>query len=89
MAKVTLSRLEDLKRRATERAPRRDGCVCQYVNVVEGEPLSEEVRRQVEANVLCFERHKHSRRHVGFSTVIVAPPRPTLADDEDDAPLVA
>lgn len=90
MAKVTLARLEDLKRRATERAPRRDGCACRYVDIVEGEPMSEEERKQVEANVLCFERHKHSRRHVGFSTVIIAPPRPQLPDDEDDgAPLVA
>lgn len=90
MAKVTLARLEELKRRATERAPRRDDCACQYVDVVEGEPLSEEVRKQVEANVLCFERHKHARRHVGFSAIIITPQRPQLTDGEDDdAPLVA
>jgi hypothetical protein len=90
MAKVTAARVEELKRRAMERAPRRDGCVCQYVDVVEGEPLSDEVRKRVEANVLCFGRHKHTRSHVGFSTVIIAPQRPPLADaEDDDAPLVA
>jgi hypothetical protein len=50
----------------------------------------EEKRKQVEANVLCFERHKHARRRVGFSTVIIAQQRPQLTDGEDDdAPLVA
>jgi len=88
MAKVTAARLEDLKRRAMERAPRRDGCVCQYVDVVEGEPMSEEEQRQVEANVWCFERHKHARRHAGFSTVIIAQPRALKCDEGDNTPLI-
>jgi hypothetical protein len=67
-----------------------DGCVCRYVEIVEGEPLTDELRKQVEANVLCFEHHKHTRSHVGFSTVIIVQQRPPLADGEyNDAPLVA
>jgi hypothetical protein len=86
MAKVTLARLEELKRRAMERAPGRYGCACCYVDIVEGEMMSTEARKQVEANVLCFARHKLRPRHVGFSTIIIVPPQHSGAIEEDDAP---
>ena len=95
MAKVTRARLEELKRRARSLVPPSDGCACRYVDAAEVEPLAEEERQQVESNVLCFERHKREKTHVGFSVVVVAahPFRRNdgeeLNDEEDDAPLVA
>jgi len=93
MARPTISRLEELKRRARAIVPQRDGCVCRLVHVRDGEPLAEE-ERQVEANRECFERHKRSSSHVGFSVVTVAAHPFRRGDGEehtedDDAPLVA
>lgn len=72
MAKVTLARLEELKRRARSLVPPSDACACRYVDVTEGEPLTEEERQQIESNVLCFERCKRKKTHVGFSVVVVS-----------------
>jgi hypothetical protein len=87
MAKPTVLRLEELKRRTLELVPKRDGCVCRLIHIIEGETLTEEERATVEANRLCIERHSRSRNHVGYNTVIIA--QQMFKRDDDDAPLIA
>lgn len=83
------SRLKSVEQRASERAARERAstCVCQYVEIMEDEALSEETARVVASNVLCFERNHKRASHVGFNTVIVASSK--TSNEDDDSPLVA
>jgi hypothetical protein len=64
------------------------GCVCRYIEIVEGATLTEEQERVLESNRDCYERNHDQRAHVGFTAVIIAPIQRTGDDNSDNTPLV-
>lgn len=61
--------LEQLKARARTRQG--SGCVCEYVEIIQDEPVTVEQQRFLNKNRECYERNQERSAHVGFSTIIV------------------
>jgi hypothetical protein len=61
--------LEQLKALACARCP--SGCVCEYVEIIEGEAFTTEQQQTLTQNRECYERHNDRNMHVGFSSVMV------------------
>jgi len=61
--------LEQLK--VIARLRRRSGCVCEYVEVVEGEVLTSQQEQTLARNRECYERNNVRNAHVGFSSILI------------------
>lgn len=61
--------LEHLKTLARARCC--SGCVCQYVEVIEGQHATTEQEQTFASNRQCYERYSDRTMHVGFSSVLV------------------
>ena len=61
--------LEQLK--ALARARCGSGCVCEYVEVIDGQPLTTEQERTLTNNRACYQRLENREVHVGWSSIIV------------------
>ncbi len=47
------------------------GCSCCYVEIVDGELLTEAKKQILEANRSCYDRNPHRAAHVGFMSITV------------------
>lgn len=83
------ARLTELERRAQERAGHGTGCKCQFIYFNEGEPLTEDQERILEANRKCFERNHNRKYHIGITHIEVARQRHSNYEEDDDSPLIA
>ena len=61
--------LEQLK--ALARARRPWGCVCRYVEIVDGRPFTTEQKGSLNYNRQCYERTGDRTAHVGFTSIVV------------------
>ena len=61
--------LENLK--ALARARGGSGCLCEYVEVIEGEALTTNQHQIVTQNRECYERNHERNAHTGFSSITV------------------
>jgi len=61
--------LEHLK--ALARAHRGSGCVCEYVEVIDGQSITTEQQQKLTRNQECYERNYDRTMHVGFAAILV------------------
>lgn len=47
------------------------GCVCEYVEVVEGQAPTIEQQQILKNNQSCYQQHDNRELHVGWSSIIV------------------
>ena len=55
------------------RQKRPSECTCRYIEILEGEPLTEEQERVLTDNIACYERN-HENSHTGFAYIEMPPP---------------
>jgi len=68
--KTLRQEIEDLKELVRGRPV---GCSCCYLEIVEGESLTEAQREILQANRRCYHRNHDRDAHVGFSSITVPP----------------
>lgn len=61
--------LEHLK--ALARVRRGSDCVCEYVEIIDGEALTTTQEETLTRNRECYERHNDRNAHVGFDYILV------------------
>ena len=52
--------------RALARARCGSGCVCEYVEIIDGESITMEQQQTLTRNRECYQRHNDRNMHVGF-----------------------
>ncbi len=63
--------LEHLKVLASSR--RKSSCICEYVEIIEGQTLTTAQEQTLTRNRQCYERNHDRNSHIGFSSIMVPP----------------
>lgn len=50
---------------------RKLSCVCEYVEIIDGQALTTTQEQTLTRNLQCYERNHDRNAHVGFSSIVV------------------